>query len=65
MNDILHSHSYTVNFYDSPHYYSGMSDACNGRSYNLNVTYTFGYGKKMQQDVDFDGASSKTGVVGR
>lgn len=63
INDIFHCKQKSWRKYNSPHYSTYYDKLETGRSVRLNVTYTFGYGKKVDKSIDISGPESTTTSV--
>lgn len=58
VQDIFHNKSKEWTCYDSPNYFTEYDSFETGRFFSINVTYTFGYGKKVDKGIDISGPES-------
>lgn len=59
IEDVFHKHERRITHYSSHHYTSSIDHYLNGRCFTINVTYTLGYGKKVE-DASIGRASEVT-----
>lgn len=65
IEDIFNKKAHTRSIYDAINYTSILDKRTWGRSLVLNLTYTFGYGKKVDRSINLQGSSQiKTSIVG-
>lgn len=65
VEDIFNKKAHTRSIYDATNYISTIDKRTWGRSLVLNLTYTFGYGKKVDRNISLQGSSQiKTSIVG-
>ena len=58
VQDIFHNKRKEWSRYDSPNYLTEYDSFETGRVFSINVTYTFGYGKKVDKGIDISGPES-------
>ena len=58
VQNIFHNKSKEWTRYDSPNYVTEYDSFETGRFFSINVTYTFGYGKKVDKGIDISGPES-------
>lgn len=65
IEDIFNRKAHSWKTTDAGNYFSHIDMKTWGRSLVLNLTYTFGYGKKVDRSIDIQGSSQiKTSIVG-
>lgn len=65
IEDIFNRKAHSWKTTDAGNYFSHIDMKAWGRSLVLNLTYTFGYGKKVDRSIDIQGSSQiKTSIVG-
>ena len=64
VQNIFHNKSKEWTCYDSPNYFTEYDSFETGRFFSINLTYTFGYGKKVDKSIDINGPESvESGVL--
>ena len=58
VQNIFHNKSKEWTCYDSPNYFTEYDSFETGRFFSINLTYTFGYGKKVDKSIDINGPES-------
>ena len=58
VQDIFHNKRKEWSCYDSPNYLTEYDSFETGRRFSINLTYTFGYGKKVDKSIDINGPES-------
>lgn len=58
VQNIFHNKSKEWTRYDSPNYLTEYDSFETGRFFSINLTYTFGYGKKVDKSIDINGPES-------
>lgn len=63
--DVFHTHSKSWNTTDAGIYYNHYDYSKTGRQLRISVSYTFGYGKKVDKDIDISAPSeAKSAILG-
>lgn len=64
LDNIFNKHNTTKSYYRSPYYDFTRTSFGRGRCFNLSVTYTFDYGKKVDRSIDIDtGHSGESSIL--
>ena len=65
LENIFNNHIKSQTIYDSPNYSSLVNSLQTGRKFSINLAYTFGYGKKVDNNIDISSPiPTKTSVIG-
>lgn len=63
VDNIFNNRSKSWTQYTSPHYSSVLNTLETGRSVSVKLTYTIGYGKKIDRDIDVSGPDNTSSTV--